>query len=66
LGHIVGKYGVEVDPKKIEAMQNWSRPKNLKILHGFIGLTGYYHKFVQNFGKIATPITTLLKNNSFI
>jgi hypothetical protein len=54
-----------VDPKKIEAMKDWSRPKNLKSLHGFLGLTGYYRKFVKNYGNIATPLTTLLKNNSF-
>jgi hypothetical protein len=41
LGHIVGKDGVRVDMKKIEAMQNWSHPKNIKIMCGFLGLTGY-------------------------
>ena len=46
LGHIVGKDGVWVDPKKIEDMQDRSRPKTLKRLHGFLGLTGYYRKFV--------------------
>jgi hypothetical protein len=65
LGHLVGKAGVRVDPKKIEAMQYWPHPKNLKILHGFLGLTSYYHKFVNNYGNIATPLTALLKNNSF-
>jgi hypothetical protein len=65
LGHIVGKARVKVDPKKIEAMQDWPRPKTLKILGGFLGLTGYYHKFVNNYGKIMTPLTALLKNNSF-
>jgi hypothetical protein len=65
LGHIVGKDGVHVDPKKIDAMKDWPLPKNLKSLHGFLGLTGYYPKFIQNYGKIETPLTTLLKNNVF-
>jgi hypothetical protein len=54
-----------VDPKKIEAMQEWLHPNNLRSLHGFLGLTGYYRKFVKNYGKIATPLTALLKKNSF-
>jgi hypothetical protein len=66
LGHIVGKDGVRVDPKKIEAMQNWPHPKTLKILHGFLGLMRYYRKFVQNYGKIMALLTTLLKKNDFI
>jgi hypothetical protein len=61
----VGKDDVKVDPKNIEAMQDWPHPKTLKRLRGFLGLTGYYHKFVKNYGKIATPLTTLLKKNSF-
>jgi hypothetical protein len=65
LGHLVGKDGIRVDPKRIEAMKEWPHPKTLKILRGFLGLTGYYHKFVKNYGKITTPLTALLKNNSF-
>jgi hypothetical protein len=65
LGHLVGKDGVRVDLKKIESMQDWPHPNTLKILHGFLGLTGYYRKFFKNYGKIATPLTTLLKKNSF-
>jgi hypothetical protein len=65
LGHLVGKDGVRVDPKKIEAMQYWPHPKTLKIFHGFLGLTGYYRKFVKNYGKIAVPLMALLKKNSF-
>jgi hypothetical protein len=65
LGHLVGKADVRVDPKKIEAMQDWPHPKTPKILCGFLGSTGYYQKFVKNYGKIATTLTALLKNNSF-
>jgi len=65
LDHLVGKDGLRVDPKKIEAMQDWLHLKTLKILCGFLGLTRYYCKFAKNYGKIATPLTTLLKKNSF-
>jgi hypothetical protein len=65
LGHIVGKDGVQVDSKKIEAMQNWPHPKTLKSIHNFLGLTRYYRKFFHNYGKIAAPLTTLLKKNAF-
>jgi hypothetical protein len=63
--HIVGKDGVHVDPEKIEAMKDWACPKTIKILRGFLGLTSYYHKFVQCYGKIAAPLIALLKNNAF-
>jgi hypothetical protein len=65
LGNLVGKDNIRVDPKNIESMQDRIHPNTLKILRGFLGLTGYYHKFVKNYGKIATPLTTLLKKNYF-
>jgi hypothetical protein len=49
LGHLVGMDGVRVDPKNIEAMKDWPHPKTLNSLHGFMGLIGYYHKFVKNY-----------------
>jgi hypothetical protein len=65
LGHLVGKDGIRVDPRNIESMQDWPHPKKLKSLRGFLGLTGYYCKFIKNYGNIAAPLTDLLKKNSF-
>jgi hypothetical protein len=52
-----------VDPNKIEAIKDWTHPKTLKILCGFLGLMGYYHQ--QNYGKTTSPLTALFKKNSF-
>jgi hypothetical protein len=54
-----------VYPKKIEAMQDWPLPKTLKRLCAFMGLMGHYRKFIHNYGNIAAPLTSLLKNNAF-
>jgi len=59
LGHIVTKDGVRVDPKKVVDMKEWPCPKTLKSLRGFLGLTGYYRKFVKNYGKDASPINSM-------
>ena len=59
LEHMVCKEGIWMDPKKIEAVSNWPRPMNVIEIQSFLGLAGYYRKFVKDFSKLASPMTKL-------
>ena len=59
LGHLVNQKGILVDPAKIEAMMKWEVPKSPSEIRSFLGLAGYYRRFIQDFSKIAVPLTRL-------
>jgi hypothetical protein len=61
LGHTITKEGVKPDMKKVECVANYPTPKNAKDIKSFLGLVGYYRKFIQHFSKMAKPLTELLK-----
>jgi hypothetical protein len=60
LGHIINRDGLAVDPKKVAAILNRKAPKDVRGIKSFIGMTGYYRRFIEGFSKIARPMTTLL------
>jgi hypothetical protein len=65
LGHIILASGVAMDPAKVRAIRDWPVPRSARAVRGFLGLAGYYRKFVHNYGAVAAPPTALLKTEGF-
>ena len=63
LGHVIDRNGISADPAKTELIKEWPVPKNLKQVRAFLGVAGYYRKFVQDYSKIAGPMNHLMKKN---
>ena len=61
LGHVVSASGVSVDPEKVEAVMSWERPKSIFEIHSFLGLAGYYRRFIKDFSRLAAPMTRLTR-----
>ncbi|GJY95873.1 hypothetical protein Tco_0512234 [Tanacetum coccineum] len=65
-GHVINGNGIHVDPSKIEAVKDWKSPRTPSEVRSFLGLAGYYHRFIENFSKIAKSLTILTqKCNTF-
>ena len=63
LGHVISQDGISVDPRKVEAVLDWSSPTSVTEVRSFLGLAGYYRRFIENFLKIAVPLTNLTRKS---
>jgi hypothetical protein len=64
LGHIISAEGISVDPRKVEAVLKWERPTNITEIRSFLGLAGYYRRFIEGFSTIAIPMTRLTRKET--
>ena len=59
LGHVVSASGVSIDPEKVEVVMSWGEAKSVLEIHSFLGLAGYYRRFIEDFSRLAAPMTRL-------
>jgi hypothetical protein len=64
LDHIINREGLAVDPKKVTAILDWKAPKDVRGIKSFIGMAGYYRRFIEGFSKIARPMIALWQRRS--
>jgi hypothetical protein len=64
LGHVISLEGITVDPSKVRDILDWEPPKSVHQVQSFLGLAGYYRRFIPNFSNISKPITELLKKGT--
>jgi hypothetical protein len=63
LGHVVSKGGISVDPRKVQDVLSWKTPVSVSDIQSFLGLAGYYQRFIEGFSRISKPMTELLEKD---
>jgi len=63
LGHVISAKGIAMDPAKVEAVVKWESPMLATEIRSFVGLTGYYRRFIEGFSKIVSPLTLLTQKD---
>ena len=66
LGHIVSAKGIEIDPKTVEAVKNWTIPKTVTDVRSFLGFTNYYRRFIKDYAKVARPLNILISGENAV
>ena len=64
LGHVITEKGISTDPEKVAAVQNWPEPCNISEVRSFLGICGYYRRFIEKFAEIAKPLTKLTEKGT--